>query len=160
MRRKDREVTEPSALLDIINGCKVCRLGMQDENGIYIVPLNFGYEWIDEKLTLYFHSAKKGRKIDIIDKKPTVAFEMDCAHALIASEVACRNGYAYKSIVGNGKASFVEDENERVKAISLIMNHQTGKEFDITPQIANIVAIFKVEATDFAGKSRPIPQNS
>ncbi|MDF3005137.1 MAG: 5-nitroimidazole antibiotic resistance protein [Oscillospiraceae bacterium] len=157
MRRKDREVTEPAALLEIIRECKICRIAMQDEQGLYIVPLNFGYEFDDGKLTLYFHSAKEGRKIDILSKAPIVAFEMDCSHQLIESEIACRNGYAYKSIIGNGSASLIDDIEEKIKGLSLIMNHQTGKEFEMPPQAANSVAVFKIQATDFTGKSRPIP---
>ena len=158
MRRKDREVTEPAELLKIIQECKVCRIAMQDAHGLYIVPLNFGYEFAEGKLTLYFHSAKEGRKIDILSNEPAVAFEMDCSHQLIGSEVACRNGYAYKSIIGNGFAYLVDDVEDKLKGLSLIMVHQTGKEFDIPAQAVNSVAVFKIEATEFAGKSRPMPQ--
>lgn len=158
MRRKDREVTEVTELLKIIQECKVCRVAMQDEQGLYIIPLNFGYEFIDGNLTLYFHSAKEGRKIDILSKSPAVAFEMDCSHQLIESEIACRNGYAYKSIIGNGNAKLIEDVEQKMKGLSLIMIHQTGKEFEMPPQAANSVAVFKVEATEFTGKSRPVPQ--
>ena len=157
MRRKDREVTEPAALLEIIRECKICRVAMQDEPGLYIVPLNYGYEFDGDKLTLYFHSAKEGRKIDILSKAPVVAFEMDCSHQLIESEIACRNGYAYKSIIGQGNASLIEDTDEKIKGLSLIMIHQTGKEFEMPPQAANSVAVFRINATEFTGKSRPIP---
>ncbi len=158
MRRKDREVTETAELLKIIQACKVCRVAMQDDQGLYIVPLNFGYEFMDGRLTLYFHSAKEGRKIDILSKSPAVAFEMDCNHQLIESDVACQNGYSYKSIIGNGRASLTEDIDEKIKGLSLIMVHQTGKEFEMPPQAANSVAVFKVDATEFTGKSRPMPQ--
>lgn len=157
MRRKDREVTEPAELLKIIRQCKVCRLAMQDGQGLYILPLNFGYEWNDDGLTLYFHSAKEGRKIDILSQSPAVAFEMDCGHQLIADDIACRNGYAYKSIIGNGNACIVEDVDEKIKGLSLIMLHQTGKEWEMTAQAAGSVAVFKVTATGFTGKIRPMP---
>ena len=32
MRRKDREVKDINELLQIIDKCKVCRIGMQDKN--------------------------------------------------------------------------------------------------------------------------------
>lgn len=158
MRRKDREVTEPSELLEIIDDCMICRVAMQDGQGLYIVPLNFGYEFVDGKLTLYFHSAKEGRKIDILSKAPAVAFEMDCGHQLIESEIACRNGYAYKSIIGNGRASLIENTEEKIKGLSRLMLHQTGKEFEMPTQAADAVAVFKIEAIEYTGKSRPMPQ--
>lgn len=158
MRRKDREVTEPAELLKIIQECKVCRLAMQDQQGLYIVPLNFGYECDGDRLTLYFHSAKEGRKIGILSQSPTIAFEMDCGHQLVASDIACRNGYAYKSIIGNGNACLIDDADEKIKGLSLMMLHQTGKEWEMTAQAANTVAVFKVTVTGFTGKIRPMPQ--
>lgn len=58
MRRKDREVTQISELMQIIDQCKVCRIGMQDKDELYIVPMNFGYTYEVNQLELFFHSAK------------------------------------------------------------------------------------------------------
>ncbi len=156
MRRKDREVAEPAQLLKIIQQCKVCRVAMQDAQGLYILPLNFGYKLNDGRLTLYFHSAKEGRKIDILSQSPAVAFEMDCGHQLIASEVACRNGYAFQSIIGTGRASLVTDIDEKIKGLACLMLHQTGRAWKMTAQEADTVAVFKIEATEFTGKIRPL----
>ena len=41
MRRKDREVTDFDKMMEILSACDCCRLGLVDENGAYIVPLNF-----------------------------------------------------------------------------------------------------------------------
>ena len=45
MRRKDREITDIEEIRDIIEKCKVCRLAMQDEEGLYLVPFKF---WVNE----------------------------------------------------------------------------------------------------------------
>ena len=66
MRRKDREISDYSEIIRIIESCSVCRLGLMDENEAYIVPMNFGYIVENKELTLYFHSAKEGRKIDLM----------------------------------------------------------------------------------------------
>ena len=63
MRRKDREVTNPEEIESILRRCRVCRIAMQDEEGLYILPLSYGYEMDNGCLTLYFHGAKEGRKI-------------------------------------------------------------------------------------------------
>lgn len=44
MRRKDREVTELEAVMEIIRQCDVLRLGLADGDYPYIVPMNFGWE--------------------------------------------------------------------------------------------------------------------
>ncbi len=62
MRRKEREITDTHQLQQILEECKVCRVAMQDKDGLYLVPLNFGYQYQDGKLTLYLHSSKEGRR--------------------------------------------------------------------------------------------------
>ena len=152
MRRKDREVTDITEIMEIINNCKAIRVAMKDTEGLYIVPLNFGYSYLDDKLTLYFHSAKEGRKLNAIKENPEVAFEMDCEHRLIEAKIACLYGFAFKSIVGNGVASIVENIEEKKIALSLLMQHQTGKDFTFEDKHAKAVTVFKVEVTNFSAK--------
>jgi len=152
MRRKDREVKSAKELLEIINICKVCRIAVEDEEGIYIIPLNFGYEYNNGKLVLYFHSAKDGRKIRAIRNNNKIAFEMDCSHRLIESEKVCGYSYSYKSITGNGKAFIIEDTEEKKHALELLMKHQTGKKFGFTDRMTENVCIFRIEAEEFKGK--------
>ena len=83
MRRKEREVTDIKEIREVLDSCKVCRLGIADEGGAYIVPLNYGYRLEDGVLTLYFHGAKEGKKLDLIRKNPEVGFEMDGRHELM-----------------------------------------------------------------------------
>ncbi|MBU3917342.1 pyridoxamine 5'-phosphate oxidase family protein, partial [bacterium] len=71
MRRKEKEITDKAIIDSIINDSKVCRLGLSDDNRPYVVPLCFGYE----NDTLYFHSAHKGMKLDILKKNKQVCFE-------------------------------------------------------------------------------------
>ena len=44
MRRKDREVTDPVKIREIITACNCCRLGFCDKGRAYIVPMDFGFE--------------------------------------------------------------------------------------------------------------------
>ena len=154
MRRIDREVTEPSALQGILGQCKVCRLAVVDEKGPYIVPMNFGYEYEDGRLTLYLHSAREGRKVRAFEKSPLVAVEMDCAHRLIEEPQPCQYGYAYQSITGSGRIFLVEDTNGKKKALSLLMKHQTGRDFTFEDAMVQAVLVYRVELSEFSGKQR------
>ena len=66
MRRTDREITDAEKITQIIQTCHCCRLGFCDNGAVYIVPLNFGYAEENGKRVFYFHSAKSGRKLDLI----------------------------------------------------------------------------------------------
>lgn len=103
MRRKDREVSDKEKIRRIISECYCCRLGFNDNGEIYIIPLNFGFDFKDERLTFYFHGAKEGRKIDLIKKTTSVGFELDTNYRLEKGNIACEYTAGFQSIIGNGR---------------------------------------------------------
>ena len=64
MRLEKREIKDPAELEKVLDACKVVRIGTMDAEGMFIVPVNFGYEFCQKErsLKLYIHSAKEGRK--------------------------------------------------------------------------------------------------
>ena len=156
MRRKDKEVTDIDDKIIFIGKCKVCRIGLSENNMPYIVPVNFGYDYEDNTLTLYFHSAKEGKKTDIIKNNNNACFEMDCDHRLIGGETACSYSYAYKSIIGFGKIMPVEDMNEKTDALNKIVNHQTDKKglHTFSPDKLKNVTVYKMVVDEFTGKHK------
>lgn len=159
MRRKDREVTDPTRIADIINRCTCIRIGFQDDGEVYIVPLNFGYAVKDEAYVFYFHGAKEGRKMDLTRKSPRVGFEMDtdlAVYALNDSDIACSYTARFQSIIGNGTVSMVSDIEEKKLGLSLLMEHNTGKkEWNFDEKMVDAAAVFKLEVTKMSCKEHP-----
>ncbi|MDD3521302.1 MAG: pyridoxamine 5'-phosphate oxidase family protein [Actinomycetota bacterium] len=155
MRRKDREVKKISEILTIIDRCRVCRIAITDKDKPYIVPLNFGYFYGDKKLTLFFHSAPSGRKIELIKENPDISFEMDFEKGLIKGDIACKYGYLYQSIIGEGRISFIEDKEEKLFAFNRIMQHQTGsnENFIFDVNIVDKTLVYKLNVTHISAKS-------
>ena len=58
MRRKDCEITDKNEMLEIIRKADACRIAFAVNNTPYIVCMNYGYEWVNDELTLYLHCAK------------------------------------------------------------------------------------------------------
>lgn len=153
MRRKDREITDNNVILEILESCDCCRLVFFDGEEVYIVPLNFGYKSENEKLTLYFHSAKEGRKVVLINQVKTVGFEMDTNYKLHEAETACSHSARFDSITGNGKISIVEELTEKETALQLIMQKATHKaDWNFTTNMLNLVCVVKVEVTKLSCK--------
>lgn len=153
MRRKDREVTDSVKIANIIDKCACCRIGFSDDGKVYIVPLNFGYEIEDNSYILYFHGAKKGRKVDLIQKSPNVGFEMDTDYALNEDDLACEYSARFQSIIGNGIVSIVTESEEKKKGLSLLMEHSTGKrEWDFDDKMMDATCVFKLEVTKISCK--------
>ena len=137
MRRKDREITDPVRIRQIIDACHCCRLGLCDRERAYIVPLNFGYSQNGNgAYTFYFHGAKEGRKICLMKETSWAGFEMDTGFRLHESESACGWSAAFCSVVGGGEISFLETSEEKRKALSHIMAHLSGQADWIFPDAA------------------------
>ena len=153
MRRKDREVTDSMRIVDIISRCTCCRIDFYDDGEAYIVPLNFGCQVKDNTYIFYFHGAKEGRKIDLIQKNPNVGFEMDTNYALNEADIACGYSARFQSIIGNGTMSIVSEPDEKKLGLSLLMEHNAGKrEWSFDKQMINAVTVFKLEVTKISCK--------
>jgi len=157
MRRKDREVTTIEGIGSIIEKCKLCHLAMVDNGLPYVIPMNFGYELDKKTLKLYFHSAKSGRKIEILNKNKAVCFEMAVEGTLGEVVDPCNAGYLYESVLGFGHAEFIDDIPEKCRALTLLMKQQANRDFTFTEKQASGVCVFKVISTDFTGKRKPDP---
>jgi nitroimidazol reductase NimA-like FMN-containing flavoprotein (pyridoxamine 5'-phosphate oxidase superfamily) len=159
MRRQDREITDINAKLNIIKKCKVCRIGLSENNMAYIVPLNYGYSFEKNVLTLFFHSATEGKKIDIIKNNNKACFEIECDTKLIVAEKACDYGYAYKSIIGFGKIFFLDHLAEKIDGLNKIMKHQVEKEniHGFTNGDLDHVSVYKLIVDKFTGKQKDFP---
>lgn len=132
---------------------------MIDGDMPYVVPLSYGYEVQGDALVVYFHCAKAGRKIDILKKNPQICFEMcNEGKPVYAKETPCNSGYYYSSVIGVGKAEFVDDVQEKCHALTLLMKRQADMDIAFNEAQANSVCVFKVVSTDFTGKKKPCPQ--
>ena len=86
MRRQDRAVTAPEKIRAVINACEVCRLGLQDGRGVYVVPVNFGHTVEGGRHVFYFHGAAEGRKVDLVRRNGWAGFELDTGYRLQGAE--------------------------------------------------------------------------
>ena len=154
MRRKDREITGLAEIMEILSRCQVCRLGMCQKGMPYVVPLNFGVEREGERLVLYFHGAREGKKLDIIRENPQVCVEFDGEHRLLEGETACAHSFAYESVIGFGKAEILESHEEKAQGLAAILRSLTGKEFTFTPEQTQSVAVLRTAMEEVAGKRR------
>lgn len=157
MTRRELEITEITEILKIMDEAKVLHLGLADEGWPYVVPMNYGYEYTDGHMVLYLHGATKGYKFDVIAKNPHVSFALETDTQPFEGRVACQYGMAYKSVMGRGIATLVEDTKEKEKAMSVLMKHQTGKEFSFDEKLVSIVNVIRIDVKEFTAKERKLP---
>lgn len=152
MRKSKKEITEIAEIESVINKADVCRIALTDGNIPYIVTMNFGYSG-GEKKKLFFHCAREGKKLDMIRKNNYVCFEMDTDHELITGLRGCDFTMKYRSVVGYGYVTVIDDENEKIKGLDCIMAHYSaGKNFTYKPETVGKTFVLSLEISQITGK--------
>lgn len=159
MTKREFKITDEAQVRRILDGAKVLRLGLSVDNTPYIIPLNYGYTMEEGKLTFLLHSAAQGNKLELLRRNPQVCFELDCDHVPFEGEIACQCGLSYSAVSGRARAVVIEDPAEKMEAMSILMKHQTGREFPFNERLVSIVAVIRLEVTEYTAKHRPIPEN-
>ena len=158
MTKRERQVTDPEQILHILDTGKVVHLGLSVNDEPYVVPMNYGYTMEDGKLTLYLHSAVRGKKLDMIRANSKVFFEIDCDRMPFAGRVPCQYGMVYSSIMGRGTATLVEDVEAKKQAMTILMKTQTGKDFSFNDRLVSIVTVIRIDVSEYTAKHRPLPE--
>ena len=158
LTKRERQVTDKAQILHILDTAKVLNLGLSVNDEPYVVPMNYGYIMEDGKLTLYLHSAVKGKKLDMIQANPRVFFSMDCDRMPFEGRVACQYGLVYSSIMGSGTATLVDDVEEKKRAMSILMKTQTGGDFTFEDRLVTIVTVIRIDVAEYTAKHRPLPE--
>lgn len=153
MRRKDREIKDFDEIMQIMAKCDTCRLVLNDDDYPYIVPLNFGCDVEDGQLYLYFHSAKEGKKLDLIRKNNKATFEMDCGHNIILYEERMSCTMGFESIIGHGTIEFVEND-KKFDALKILMRHYHSEDFVFNTKMMSVTEVYRLKVSDMVGKRR------
>ncbi len=86
---------------------EIMRLAFCDADEPYVVPVCFAYQ----DGVIFVHSAKEGRKLEIIRRSGKVCFEVD-TYKIVRKDVPCKWTIDYTSVIGLGDASLIEDVEE------------------------------------------------
>jgi uncharacterized protein len=157
MRRKDRQITDPAVLDQIISKGQFAVLALCRENEPYCVTLSYGYD--PSEKSLYFHAAKIGLKLDFLRANSRVCLTIIEDNGYI--KTVC--SHAYRTVVVRGTMELLEIEEEKVKAImTMIRQYEENSEKQIakiSPQNAewNNTQMLRLRIEEITGKERSVP---
>lgn len=155
MRRKDREVSERSAILDIMQRCPVCHVAFGADDFPYVIPLSFAFVERNGEIILYFHSAAEGHKLDLLARDSKVAFSMEALDISVASddEVACRSTVFFESVCGNGEMRLLTGEDKRAGIIAIAERYRMkGGSCHILDAALERTAVMALHVRQITGK--------
>ena len=158
MTKRELQITDENQIRAILDEAKVLHLGLCVDNEPYVVPMNYGYTMEEGRLTFYLHAALRGKKLDMIRANSRVFVELDCNRVPFEGDKPCQYGLGYSSVMGRGTATVVDDVEEKMKALTVLMKTQTGKDFTFNEQLVSIVSVIRIDVAEFTAKHRPIPE--
>jgi len=157
MRRKDREVIDFDAIVDIINACHVLRIGLSDGRFPYIVPVNFAYQIHGRQIEFYVHGAMAGRKYELMRRNGVCSFEMDIPLRLECIPEKKDVTMRYKSVMGTARIEFLDEDEKQYAIDHIIMNrYDDTRDFAYNRAAVARTSVVKLTVVELTAKANPV----
>jgi len=148
MRRSEREITDEGEIDGILSRAAVCRVAMCRDGEPYLVPLCFGRDGD----RLYFHCAREGLKLDILRENPRVCFEVEDGVEVVDTGRPCDWRMTYRSVIGFGQATIVEDPSEKRYALNVLVGHYSAGPYEFPDDEIERTGIIRIDIERMTGK--------
>ena len=158
--RKVYEIKDESLIENILEDVEYGTLAICSDNKPYSLPLNF----VSINKEIFFHGAKKGKKIDIIKNNNNASFSVVDSYSQLPSYFSTDTGNAspathmFKSVIIDGEIEFVEDYEVKATALSFLMK-KYQKEGGYKPlndaiykKIINATCLYKLAPNEITAK--------
>ena len=148
MLRKERERSDDAFLQDVLNRAEVVTIAFSDEDGPYVIPVNF----VHTHGGICFHCALKGHKLDCMAREPRVGFSVYCDVAIDRKLATTR----YSSISGSGNAEMVVDVAEKQEILELLARKfESQCTLPVPASTAEKTGVVRIRIKHWCGKFNP-----
>ncbi len=159
LRRVDKALEDPAVLGEILSSQKLMTLAFCRGSDPYLVTVNHGYDAASR--CLFFHCAPVGKKIDFLRANPAV-------WGTVVQDLGYLPGecdHAYRSVHFSGRASFVEGEADKRRALTVMIDQlepdpEPVKARVLTPEKIRGVTIVRIDIDSMTGKAGPATRPS
>jgi uncharacterized protein len=136
----------------VLKKALVCRLALSVDNFPYLVPVCFGYD----RDRIYFHSGPGGKKLHMLASNPQVCFELETDVEVIPNSSPCRFSMRYRSVIGEGVAHRLIDEQEKRTGLNAIIRQYGGEPAEYTAEALAGVEVYAVNIRHMSYKQHHI----
>ena len=154
------EIKEVNLINEILDNAEYGTLALCMNNKPYSVPINF----VRINKNIYFHGAKKGKKIEMIKANSLASFSVVESLSLLPSFFssdkgdACPSTHLFKSVIIDGEIQFIENYDEKEEVLQALME-KLQKEGGYIPlndamykKAINATLIYKLRANEIKAK--------
>lgn len=108
----EREVTEVELIEAMLKQFHHVNLGLHDLDGYpYVVPLNFGFEILEDTLYVYTHFMKRGHKLDLMRNDPKVCLAFNMFNDF-PDRPYKGHKHDYRSVIAKGELRIVDAKED------------------------------------------------
>lgn len=138
----------------VLDHCETLRIGIQDGESVYNVPVHFGYEVDDQdKFHLYFHGNAKRKRASLLKQNPHVGIELDADHELLVSNTNSGHSARFRSVIGQGVAHDLTNSNEKIHGLTLLMKQYVDKIPEkFTQEMVEKVHVWRIDLDNISCK--------
>ncbi len=145
LRRKEKERKDATFISQVLAKAEEIYIAFNTDGAPYVIPLNFVY--IEGKL--YFHCAREGYKLECIQKNPKVGFSTAVDIKVLPEDATT----LFKSIVGTGHMTYVEDTAEKGFALdALAIRYQAQCQIPAPASAIERTGILRLDIENICGK--------
>ena len=138
IRRKEKAITDIKEMEEILTKAKYVTIAMSKDNEPYLATLSHGYN--AEEKCIYFHCAKEGKKIDILNENNIV-----WGQALVdRGYVTGKCDHLYATTQFKGRVYFINDLEEKRTALITMINQLEGNPKEVIEKQINEKSLQRV----------------
>ena len=151
LRRMELAIKTEAEMIKVVKSQRFLTIAMCTQDRPYLVSLNYSYDPVEK--SFLFHCARSGRKIDILSANPFVWGQVVEDIGYVEGE--CE--YGYRSVMFEGKVTFLDDPDEKRKALeAMVEGYEPGsdeaKSELIKQNSLEKVCVGKIQVLSMSGK--------
>ena len=116
IRLAEREVKDRRVMFGTLARNSVVTIAMSRNDEPYLVSVNYAYD--PKAKSIFFHSAKSGKKLDYLEANPTIW----CQVMEDMGYIEDKCDYAYRTVQFLGNAEEVDNGDEKKAALALLID--------------------------------------
>ena len=158
MRRQDRGVEDEGWIRTFLNLNPVGVLATLHEGQPFVNTNIYVYD--EQENAIYFHTARVGRTRWNIERDERVCFSASEVGRILPDATALQFSVEYASVVVFGRGSVVDDDDEKRRALDLVMRKyaphlEAGEDYGPTTQSdLDRTSVYRVEIDKWSGKRK------
>jgi nitroimidazol reductase NimA-like FMN-containing flavoprotein (pyridoxamine 5'-phosphate oxidase superfamily) len=156
-RLPDRGAFDVQTIYDILDAGRICHIGFISNGAPVVIPT--GYARVEDRL--YVHGSAASRMLKTLAQGVDACVTVTLLDGLVLARSAFHHSMNYRSVVVFGKATLVEDREEKIAALTAFTEHVLAGRWQelrpVTKQELKATSVLRLPLSEASAKVRTGP---